>query len=296
MPAQEDPKVSEANEPSAENRPAQSNSSRTANSDSTVLSPESKTLLEELTAYLSSPKLTDVRDLGDARPGGTDAKPYDSLGSETSSLSSSSDKTPKTSPENSKSQPAPAAAKPAAETRPVPATKPPAPAVAPQPPAKKEAEPPAFEKGLVTKITSKFGERVKVIYIRPLRAKIIVEPRDIVEVATFLRDVMGFDHAESVGGTDYPKDNQIEVIYHLGSYTREDLGAQIISLTTRTGRDDARLPTLINVYKSVEYHERETFEMLGVYFEGHPRNERFLLPEDWADIPPLRKEFRIKGR
>ena len=67
-------------------------------------------------------------------------------------------------------------------------------------------------------------------------------------------------------------------------------------LLHRTIRDDARLPTLINVYKSVEYHERETFEMLGVYFEGHPRNERFLLPEDWADIPPLRKEFRIKGR
>ena len=36
--------------------------------------------------------------------------------------------------------------------------------------------------------------------------------------------------------------------------------------------------------------------MLGVDFEGHPRNDRLLLPEDWADIPPLRKEFRIKGR
>jgi NADH-quinone oxidoreductase subunit C len=107
---------------------------------------------------------------------------------------------------------------------------------------------------------------------------------------------MGFDHAESVTGTDYPKDSQIEVTYHLGSYSREDLGAHVLSLTTRTNRDDARLPTLINVYKSVEYHERETFEMLGVYFEGHPRNERFLLPEDWADIPPLRKDFRIKGR
>jgi NADH-quinone oxidoreductase subunit C len=56
------------------------------------------------------------------------------------------------------------------------------------------------------------------------------------------------------------------------------------------------MPTLTPPHKSAEYHERETFEMLGVYFEGHPRNERFLLPEDWADIPPLRKEFRIKGR
>jgi len=53
---------------------------------------------------------------------------------------------------------------------------------------------------------------------------------------------------------------------------------------------------LINIFPSVEYHERETYEMLGVFFLGHPRNERFILPEDWADMPPLRKDFRIKGR
>lgn len=161
---------------------------------------------------------------------------------------------------------------------------------------KKEPEPPPFEKGLMNQLSSQFGDKVKPSYIRPLRIKIYVDPANIVEVASFLRDSMGFDHAEAVAGTDYPKDNQIEVVYHLGSYSRMDLGAHILLLATRTNRDDARLPTLINIYKSVEYHERETFEMLGVYFEGHPRNERFLLPEDWADIPPLRRDFRIKGR
>ena len=163
-------------------------------------------------------------------------------------------------------------------------------------PAKTLPEPPAFEKGLVDQINNKFGDTVKVLFIKPLRIKIRVDPQDIVGVANFLRDSLGFDHAESVAGTDYPKDNQIEVIYHLGSYTRQDLAGQILWLTTRADRDDACLPTLINVFKSVEYHERECYEMLGVYFEGHPRNERFLLPEDWADIPPLRKDFKIKGR
>ena len=157
-------------------------------------------------------------------------------------------------------------------------------------------ESPTFEKRIAAEITTQFGQLVHVIFIKPLRIKIAVEPSNIVKVATFLRDDLGFDHAESVAGTDYPKDNQIEVIYHLGSYSKLELAGHVLSLTTRTNRDDARLPSLISVYKSVEYHERETFEMLGVYFEGHPRNERFLLPEDWADIPPLRKEFRIKGR
>lgn len=155
---------------------------------------------------------------------------------------------------------------------------------------------PTFEKRIAAEITTQFGQLVHVIFIKPLRIKIAVEPSNIVKVATFLRDDLGFDHAESVAGTDYPKDNQIEVIYHLGSYSKLELAGNVLSLTTRANRDDARLPSLISVYKSVEYHERETFEMLGVYFEGHPRNERFLLPEDWADIPPLRKEFRIKGR
>jgi NADH:ubiquinone oxidoreductase subunit C len=208
-------------------------------------------------------------------------------------------------PKQSSSSSINAAAKPSPPSQPKPiATKPPAPSSTAAPakpgaaasPPKKEPEPPPFEKGLVDEIRKKFGDLVKVVFIKPLRIKIQVEPQNIVEVATFLRDSMGFDHAESVAGTDYPKDNQIEVVYHLGSYSREDLAAHILWLTARTNRDDAQLPTLINVYKSVEYHERECYEMLGVYFEGHPRNERFLLPEDWADIPPLRKDFRIKGR
>ena len=130
---------------------------------------------------------------------------------------------------------------------------------------KKEAEPPAFEKGIIENLVNEFGNKINVIYIRPLRMKIVVDSTDIVSVAIFLRDNLGFDHAESVAGTDYPKDNQIEVIYHLGSYGKQELEAHIMALTTRTSRDDARLPSLIDIFRSVEYHERETYEMLGVY-------------------------------
>jgi NADH-quinone oxidoreductase subunit C len=226
-------------------------------------------------------------------------------GSQTKHSSSTSDDTaqqkqqqppaPSTQPKQIPAKPSPPSATAAASAATTTTTPPPKPSVVSSP-AKTQPEPPPFEKGLVEQLKSKFGDMVKVVFIKPLRIKIQVEPQDIVGVASFLRDSMGFDHAESVAGTDYPKDNQIEVVYHLGSYSREELAAHILWLTARTNKDDARLPTLINIYKSVEYHERECYEMLGVYFEGHPRNERFLLPEDWADIPPLRKDFRIKGR
>jgi NADH-quinone oxidoreductase subunit C len=126
--------------------------------------------------------------------------------------------------------------------------------------------------------------------------KIRVPNQDILHVATFIKENFNFDHAESVSGTDYPKENQIEIVYHLSSYSDENIVPMVLALSTRVDRDDPRVPSLISVFKSVEYHERETYEMVGVYFEGHPRMERFLLPEDWADIPPLRKDFRIKGR
>jgi NADH:ubiquinone oxidoreductase subunit C len=118
--------------------------------------------------------------------------------------------------------------------------------------SKKVAEPPAFEKGIIDRVVNEFGNKVKILYIKPLRVKIAVDPADIVAIAIYLRDTLGFDHAESVAGTDYPKDGQIEVIYHLGSYGVPGLEGQIMSLTTRTSRDGATLPSLISVFRSVE--------------------------------------------
>ncbi len=172
------------------------------------------------------------------------------------------------------------------------------------PPSKKEIELPKFEKGLADKIVEKFGSRIKVAFVKPDRVRINVGRDDIKEVAEFLRDILNFDHAESVSGVDYPQDKEIEVVYHLGSYTDSSLSRQILELTTRAqreenpipGNDATKLPSLREIFYSVEFHERETFEMFGVYFQGHPDNRRLLLPEDWADLPPLRKDFAIKGR
>ncbi len=172
------------------------------------------------------------------------------------------------------------------------------------PQLEKEIELPKFEKGLADKIVEKFGTRITVAFVKPDRVRINVGRDDVKEVAEFLRDVMNFDHAESVSGVDYPQDKEIEVVYHLGSYTDSSLSRQILVLATRAqreenpipGNDATKLPSLREIFYSVEFHEREIFEMFGVYFQGHPDNRRLLLPEDWADLPPLRKDFAIKGR
>ncbi len=175
-------------------------------------------------------------------------------------------------------------------------------------PKKPEAAPPvelpAFEKSISDKIVEKFGDKIKVGFIKKDRVRINVDKENVHDVAEFIRDGLNYDHVESVSGVDYPADNEIEVVYHIGSYTESSLARQILVLATRApretnpipGNDATKLPTLRDVFYSVEFHEREVFEMLGVYFEGHPDNRRLLLPEDWADLPPLRKDFAIKGR
>ncbi len=160
-----------------------------------------------------------------------------------------------------------------------------------------------LEGSLSNSISKKFPN-VEVVYVKLNRIRVNVKKEEIIDVASFIRDELQFDHAESVSGVDYPEDKQIEVVYHLGSYTDPSLSKQILALATRTpredvphpGNDNTKLPSLRDVFPSVSFHERECFEMLGVYFEGHPDNRRLLLPEDWADIPPLRKDFAIKGR
>ena len=210
-------------------------------------------------------------------------------------MSSESEKeTVEKKPEDSKPTDDKATEKPAAAKKPVPAKAPP----------KEEPELPAFEKGIVDKITEKFGEKTTVSYVKPDRIGIKVGRDDIHDVAEFSRDVLNYDHVDSVAGVDYPADKEIEVVYHLSSYTDPSLSRQILELATRAQREDkpipgndaTKLPSLRDIFYSVEFHEREVFEMLGVYFEGHPDNRRLLLPEDWADLPPLRKDFRNKGR
>ncbi len=202
---------------------------------------------------------------------------------------------PETKPAEKPAEPAAAKPEPAKPAEPKPQAAPPKPA---------EPELPAFEKKLSEQIAGQFGERAQIRFVKPDRVGIKVAREDVREVAYYLRDELNFDHAESVTGVDYPADKEIEVVYHLGSYTDESLSRQVLELATRApreevpspGSDSTAVPSLREVFYSVEFHERECFEMLGVYFEDHPDNRRLLLPEDWADIPPLRKDFAIKGR
>ena len=132
-------------------------------------------------------------------------------------------------------------------------------------------------------------------YVKARRFKVTLPSQAIAEACTFLRDELGFDHILAVSGTDYIAKKEMEVIYFVGSLKpgQQDL---VAAIAERTPRDAPSVPSLVSVWPGAEYHERETFEMLGVKFDGHPDMRGILLPEDWHDIPPLRKDFISPGR
>jgi NADH:ubiquinone oxidoreductase subunit C len=154
---------------------------------------------------------------------------------------------------------------------------------------------PTEEKAIVDSLAN-LGDKAKVAFARPKRIKVVAARENLVEVAKFVRDELKFDHNTNVTGTDFPKNKQLELTYHFAAIDVEARRRIILALSCNVPSTDPVLPSLIEIYPSVELHERETAEMIGCVFTGHPNLSRLLLPEDWSDIPPMLKAFRLPGR
>ena len=100
---------------------------------------------------------------------------------------------------------------------------------------------------------------------------------------TMLSDLCGVDRGPE-------EDPRFEVNYHLFSTTK----FHRLRLKVLLAEDDARLPTVTTVWRTANWHERETFDMFGVVFDGHPDLRRILLPDDWQGHA-LRKDFPLRG-
>ena len=119
----------------------------------------------------------------------------------------------------------------------------------------------------------------------------LVAHRDrIVEVLTALRDRFGFQQLLDVCGADYPdRVERFEIVYHLLSMTRN------VRVRVKVATDEqAPVPSVIAVYPSAGWFEREAFYMYGVLFSGHPDMRRLLTDYGFQGYP-LRKDFPMTG-
>jgi NADH-quinone oxidoreductase subunit C len=118
-----------------------------------------------------------------------------------------------------------------------------------------------------------------------------IAPWEIENVCEHLRSdkSLDFDYLECITGVDYPDDKRIVVVYHVYSYKLKHR----VVFKAFLEREDPAMPTLVNVWSTANWQERECFDLLGVLFEGHPDLRRLLLPDDWEGHP-LRKDYEEK--
>ena len=117
-----------------------------------------------------------------------------------------------------------------------------------------------------------------------------IEPRAIATVCRWLRDdpEVSFDYLVDVTAVHWPDDERcFEVVYHLYSYARDDR----LRVKVRLAAGES-IASVTDVWKSADWNERETYDMFGVKFDGHPDLRRILMPDDYTDYP-LRKEFPL---
>lgn len=123
----------------------------------------------------------------------------------------------------------------------------------------------------------------------------VVVPREkIAEICAFLKQAPGleFNMLADICGVDRGPEEEprFEVNYHLFSISRYHR----MRLKVILNEDDAHVPTVTGVWRTANWHERETFDMFGIIFDGHPDLRRILLPDDWEGHA-LRKDFPLRG-
>ncbi|WP_078414404.1 NADH-quinone oxidoreductase subunit C [Priestia abyssalis] len=115
---------------------------------------------------------------------------------------------------------------------------------------------------------------------------LVAKPHTYFKVAEFLKynEQLGFDYLSELHGTDFQ--THFEIYVHLYSYKNR----QSVALKTKIDREKGTMASIAPLWAGADWPERETYDLLGIIFEGHPNLKRIMLPDDWVGYP-LRKDY-----
>ncbi len=127
-----------------------------------------------------------------------------------------------------------------------------------------------------------------------LQPALVIHGEMLAAVCLFLRDheETYFDFLSCISAVDNGvAEGSFSVVYHLASIPfQHQLTLKVIAENDRRLDNLPVVPTVSGVWRTADWHEREAFDLMGIYFEGHPDLRRILLPEDWEGYP-LRKDY-----
>jgi NADH-quinone oxidoreductase subunit C len=117
---------------------------------------------------------------------------------------------------------------------------------------------------------------------------------ELLQVAQLLRDdpKLRYEFCSGVSGVHYPDDagRELHAVYHLMSMTHN----RRIRLEVTCPDGDPHVPSVVSVYPTNDWHERETYDFFGIIFDGHPALTRIEMPDDWPGHPQ-RKDYPLGG-
>ena len=137
-----------------------------------------------------------------------------------------------------------------------------------------------------------FADAIERVVVDRCELTLHIKRVKLMEVALILRDKLLFEVCVGVSGAHYPADEnrELHAIYHLLSMTKN----QRIRLEVSVPDSDPHLASLVEVWAGCNWNERETFDMFGIIFDGHPGLTRILMPDDWRGHPQ-RKDYALGG-
>jgi NADH-quinone oxidoreductase subunit C len=160
----------------------------------------------------------------------------------------------------------------------------------------------------VDQLKAKFGAKIAGANFENIDPWIEVTPDGLLEVCRYLHDepTLAFDYLNCITGVDYLHTDEkkaakaewqphTEVVYHLFSMKHKH--SLVLKVVLQRWKNDKpgelpEVPSVSEIWSTADWHEREVYDLSGVYFTGHPNMRRILCPEDWVGYP-LRKDYEM---
>jgi NADH-quinone oxidoreductase subunit C len=139
-----------------------------------------------------------------------------------------------------------------------------------------------------------FGDAIERVVVDRGELTLVVRRTHLLEVARVLRDdpKLRFELCTGVSGVHYPADTgaELHAVYPLLSMTHN----RRVRLEVTCPDADPHVPSIMSVYPTNDWHERETYDFFGLIFDGHPALTRIMMPDDWMGHPQ-RKDYPLGG-
>ena len=136
------------------------------------------------------------------------------------------------------------------------------------------------------RLKERFGEATfrEMGIVRDRLVRVAIDRKDLTAVCRFLKEELDMEHLTCITAVDWR--DHFEAVYHLTSWKRNFM----VQINATIPHDDPHIDSVVPLWNAANVHERESYDLMGIVFDGHPNLTRILLPKDF-EFYPLRKDF-----